>query len=85
MLFYRLVCELTDPSPAVRYVELRQRAADLAASEKAHNHAVRAHDKLIISERNRRAYLRRKAGLTADDVITDLNDDSISIADAEPF
>jgi transposase-like protein len=85
LLFYRLVCELTDPRSAVRYDELRDRAVSLKAAEAAWPARKQAHEKLLESEKNARAYRRRKAGISADDVITDLEPDSISIADVEAF
>lgn len=85
LLFYRLVCELTDPRTAVRYAELRQRAADLAAAEKTYPQRMRDHEKLRRSEKNRRAYLRQKAGTATPIKITELDEAAISIADVEPF
>lgn len=85
LLFYRLICELTDPRSATRYAELRQRAATLATAEAAYPARIKVHKKLLISEKNARNYQRRKAGITADDVITDLDEAAISIADIEPF
>lgn len=88
LLFYRLVCALTDVGEPVRYGELRDRKAAQRADLKAHKALLRADAKRRDAEKQHRQYLKRKAAKAGDPIPDEgpiLNDASVSIAPIEPF
>jgi transposase-like protein/ribosomal protein L37AE/L43A len=61
LLFYRLVCSLTDPGQAVRYAELRKNLDNQFKAARTHKRAVNKYKKTADAEKQASAYQRRKA------------------------
>jgi hypothetical protein len=61
LLFWRLICMLTDTPGAVRYTELRARNGELLNAERQHVRELHEDTKARNSAKNSRRYRRRKA------------------------
>lgn len=85
LLFYRLVCALTEQKRAVRYYELRSRLWEQEEAERVHAQALKVFHKQRRSEKNHEAYLKQKAAAAGEEPPPQLKPELTSIADIEAF